>query len=284
MVKEMIDGTYRQTNLANESAEYLAKREEVRLAEIELMRARERVAELRRALPKGAEIQDYGFFECTLPDGRVSAQSHAIPDGRATAPITDALPDGRATVQGPAALTGGDEPVIKVRLSELFTSADRSLVIYHFMFGKKQTTACPMCTAWIDGYNGVAHHIAQTTDFAIVAAADPATLRAYARERGWNKLRLLSAGDSTFKYDLGSEDKEGNQDSTISVFTKESDGTLRHFYSGHPWLDPEIKERGIDELSPIWNILDLTPQGREKFYTSLDYGLNIKKGVQIART
>jgi hypothetical protein len=36
MVHEMIDGTYRQTNLPNESPEYLAKREEVRLAEIDL--------------------------------------------------------------------------------------------------------------------------------------------------------------------------------------------------------------------------------------------------------
>ena len=30
---------------------------------------------------------------------------------------------------------------------------------------------------------------------------------------GWKKVRLLSAGPSTFKYDFGSEDKEGNQDS-----------------------------------------------------------------------
>jgi hypothetical protein len=41
MVHEMIDGTYRQTNLANESPEYLAKREELRLAEIELLNKRE---------------------------------------------------------------------------------------------------------------------------------------------------------------------------------------------------------------------------------------------------
>jgi len=243
MVKETIDGTFRQTNLANESAEYLTKREEVRRAEIELMRQRERVAELRRALPKGAEVQDYEFLE------------------------------------GPTSLREGDEPVKKVRLSELFTSPDRALMIYHLMFGKEQTMPCPMCTAWIDGYNGVAHHMAQNIDFAIVAAAEPVTLRAYARERGWDKLHLLSAGDSTFKYDLGSEDKEGRQDSTISVFTKDSDGTLYHFYSGHPWLAPEIKERGIDELSPVWNLLDLTPQGRGEFYTSLDYGTK----VQIAR-
>jgi predicted dithiol-disulfide oxidoreductase (DUF899 family) len=239
MVHEMIDGTYRQTNLPNESPDYLARREELRQAEIELMRQRERVAELRRALPKGATVEDYEFLE------------------------------------GPVSLDG-DEPVRKTRLSELFTGPDRSLVIYHFMFGKKQTTACPMCTAWIDAFNGVAHHLAQNVDLAIVAAADPATLRGHARNRGWDKLRLLSAGESSFKYDLGSEDREGHQDSTISVFTRDSDGTLRHFYSGHPWLAEEIKERGIDELNPVWNVLDLTPQGRGKFYASLDYGTKVQ--------
>jgi predicted dithiol-disulfide oxidoreductase (DUF899 family) len=240
MVHEMIDGTYRQTNLPNESPEYLAKREELRLAEIELRNTRERVAALRRALPKGATIQDYEFIE------------------------------------GPTSLDKGDEPTRKVRLSELFTAPDRSLVIYHFMYGKKQTSPCPMCTAWIDGYNGVAHHLAQNVDLAIVAAADPVTLRAYARERGWNRLRLLSAGDSTFKYDLGSEDAPGHQDSTVSVFTRDSDGTLRHFYSLHPRLAEDIKERGIDELTPIWNVLDLTPQGRGTFYASLEYGTKVK--------
>lgn len=240
MVFEMIDGTFRQTNLPNESAEYLGRREELRQAEIELMRQRERVAELRRGLPTGATIQDYEFLE------------------------------------GPALLDAGDEPVTKVRLSELFTAPDRSLVIYQFMFGKKQTKPCPMCTAWIDGFNGVAHHLAQNVDFAIVAAADPATLRAQARNRGWDTLRLLSAGESTFKYDLGSEDREGNQDSTISVFTRASTGILRHFYSGHPWLAEDIKERGIDELNPVWNVLDLTPQGRGTFYASLDYGTKVQ--------
>ena|SRR5687767_2996411 len=243
MVGKMIDGTYRQTNLTNESPEYLKKREELRQAEIELMRQRERVAGLRRALPPGATLQDYEFLE------------------------------------GPISIEDGDEPVRTVRLSELFTAPDRSLVIYQFMFGKKQTEPCPMCTAWIDCVNGIAHHLTQNIDLAIVAAADPATLRAHARNRGWNRLRLLSAGESTFKYDLGSEDREGNQDSTISVFTRDSDGTLRHFYSGHPRLAEDVKERGIDELNPIWNFLDLTPQGRGTFYASLDYGTK----VQIAR-
>ncbi len=63
MAHEMIDGTYRQTNLPNESAEYLAKREELRLAEIDLMNQREKVAALRRQLPPGAIVNDYEFIE-----------------------------------------------------------------------------------------------------------------------------------------------------------------------------------------------------------------------------
>jgi len=133
-----------------------------------------------------------------------------------------------------------------------------------------------MCTAWIDTFNGVAHHLAQNVDLAIVAAAEPATLRAHARTRRWHKLRLLSAGDSTFKYDLGSEDREGHQDLTISVVARDSDGWLRHFYSVHPRLAAYIKERGIDEFNPIWNVLDLTPQGRGSWDASLDYGTKVQ--------
>src|SRR2546421_4217120 len=124
MVHEMIDGTYRQTNLPNESPEYLAKREELRLAEIELLNTREKVAALRRGLPKGATIQDYEFLE------------------------------------GPTSLNDGDAPAGKVRLSKLFTGPDRSLGLYHFMYRKKEAVPCPMCTAWVDSFHGGAHHLA----------------------------------------------------------------------------------------------------------------------------
>ena len=137
-----------------------------------LMQQRERVAALRRGLPPGAVVEDYVFDE------------------------------------GPADLEAGDEPTRSVRLSELFSAPGRSLVIYHLMFGKQQTAPCPMCTMWIDGFNGVAQHLQQNVDFAIAAAANLPELRAHARARGWHNLRLLSCGASTFKYDLGSEDRE----------------------------------------------------------------------------
>src|SRR5262249_54770037 len=127
MLRE-INGILRQTNLANESQEYLLKRDELRRAEIDLRNQRERVAELRRQLPEGPAVEDYVFEE-------VSAK-----------------------------LDAGDTPIQKTRLSELFTKPDQSVVIYHFMFGKKQTKPCPMCTAWIDGFNGVVRHLVQNLD------------------------------------------------------------------------------------------------------------------------
>ena len=112
---------------------YLSKREELRLAEIELMRQRERVAELRRGFRKARRFR---------------------------------------IKEGPANLDAGDTPIRTVRPSELFSAPNRSLVVYQFMFGKKNATPCPVCTLWIDGWNGVAHHLAQNVDVAIVAAAD----------------------------------------------------------------------------------------------------------------
>ncbi|MFE0188428.1 DUF899 family protein [Streptomyces sp. NPDC059008] len=225
----------RLTNLTGESAEYLNAREELRQAEIELMRHRERVADLRRRLPLGPVVDDYVFEE------------------------------------GPADLAAGDAPARTVRLGELFTRPGRDLVVYHLMYGKRQTEPCPMCTMWCDGFNGVARHLAQNVDLAIVAAADLPALRAHARNRQWTDLRLLSAGSSTFKYDLGSEDAEGNQDSTVSVFTRDDDGSVRHFYSVHPRMSDDIDQRGIDLLSPVWHLLDLTRRGRDDWFAALGY-------------
>lgn len=237
--RETTDGMLRHTRLTNEPREYLQKREELRLAEMEMFRNIERVAALRRALPAGAEVTDYVFQE------------------------------------GPRDLAASDGPIGSVRLSELFSGPERALIVYHFMYGKRNSTACPMCTMWIDTFNGVAPHLAQNLDLAIVAAADPATLRAYGRARGWHNLRLLSAGDNTFKFDLRSEDAEGRQDSAISVFTRDEKGKVRHFYTTHPWLDEDMNERGIDLLQPVYNMLDLTPHGRGTWYASLDYGTRV---------
>jgi len=219
-----------------ESPEYVARREELRRAELDLMRQRERVAAMRRQLPEGRAVEDYVFQE------------------------------------GPRQLDDGDVPVTSVRLSELFTGPGRSLVVYHLMYGKAQTSPCPMCTMWVDGFDGVAHHLAPNVDFVVVAAADPAALRAHGRDRGWHRVRLLSSVGNSFKYDLGSEDESGVQDSTVSVFTRDPEGSIHHVYSVHPTMADDVNQRGIDLLSPVWHVLDLTPQGRGDWFAQLAYG------------
>jgi len=210
-----------------QSDDYRRQREELRVAELDLIDHAERVAALRRKLPADTAVDDYQLVDVASGDG--------------------------------------------VRLSELFSAPDRSLIVYHFMYGKAQTEPCPLCTMWIDGYNAAAPHLTQSIDFAVVAAADPAAISAHAASRGWSNLRLLSAGDSTFKYDLGSEEADGTQTEWISVFTRGGDGSVRHVYSKGAQMADDRRERGIDLLTPVWNLLDLTPNGRPDWYPSLNY-------------
>ncbi|MFI5287844.1 MAG: DUF899 family protein [Candidatus Dormibacteria bacterium] len=211
-----------------ESDEYRRQREELRLAELDLVDHTERVAALRRALPAETVVDDYQLVD----------------------------------------VASGD----RVRLSELFSAPDRALILYHFMYGKAQTEPCPLCTMWIDGYNAAAPHLTQNADFVVVAAAEPAAITAHAASRGWSNLRLLSAGETTFKYDLGTEEADGTQIESISVFTLGDDGSVRHVYSKGAQTADDRRERGIDLLTPVWHLLDLTPHGRpDDWYPSLHY-------------
>jgi predicted dithiol-disulfide oxidoreductase (DUF899 family) len=210
-----------------ESDEYRRQREELRVAEMDLVDRVERVAALRRNLPADTVVDDYALID----------------------------------------VASGD----RVRISELFSAPDRALVLYHFMYGKAQTEPCPLCTMWIDGYNAAEPHLSQNVDFAVVAAAEPAALTAHAEARGWSNLRLLSAGHTTFKYDLGSEEADGAQTEQISVFTRDDNGTVQHRYSKGAQMADDRRERGIDLLSPVWHLLDLTPGGRGDWYPALHY-------------
>jgi predicted dithiol-disulfide oxidoreductase (DUF899 family) len=37
-------------------------------------------------------------------------------------------------------------------------------------------------------------------------------------------------------------------------------------------MAPDIRERGIDLLTPIWHFMDLTSQGRGSWYASVSFG------------
>lgn len=219
--------------LVTESEAYVSARAELEAAEVALMEQRERVAEMRRALPEGPIVEtDYVF-------------------------------------QG---VEVGEEngPVRALGLADLFDDPDKPLVLVHFMYGKKQEQPCPMCTTWADGYDGVLPHLRQRMNFAVVIAGDPVEFRAYARGRGWRNLRVLSAAESSFKRDLKTESEDGAQEPAVSVFVRDPAGQIRHAYTGGASYD-NGKYRGMDLLCPVWNFFDLTPEGRGDFFPRRSY-------------
>jgi predicted dithiol-disulfide oxidoreductase (DUF899 family) len=155
-------------------------------------------------------------------------------------------------------------------LIDLF-GAHRTLVVYHFMYAPGAESGCPMCSSWIDGLNGVAAHLAEHMALVVVGRAPFVTLTQWAERRRWDWLRLASSGRSTFNADLGVEDADGNQFPAMSVFTR-TDTEVRHRYTSLAFLE-DGQGRGIDQLSPIWNTFDLTPDGRPNWWPGNDYPL-----------
>lgn len=214
--------------------EYRDHRRRLLRAETELREQTERVAVLRRELPKGPLLPAYGLTE------------------------------------GPADLNGSDEWPRPVDLVDLLAPAHDTLVVYHLMFWPPG--ACPMCSMWLDGLNGVAAHLAQHVSFAVTAPAPLEQLRAWGRARGWHRLRLVSAAGTSLGRDLGFVDDDGGQMPGVSVLTRAPEpGRVRLFWHGQPGLLDG--GRGIDALSPVWNLFDLTPAGRPDWWPGNDYPL-----------
>jgi predicted dithiol-disulfide oxidoreductase (DUF899 family) len=202
--------------------------------EIALKDHAERVAAMRRALAPGRIVDDYVFRE------------------------------------GPPDLSRNDPKGFReTKLSELFGKDKNELLIYHMMYGPDWEGPCPMCTMWVTGYNGISHYVNERVNFVVVAKAPLAKLREWAKARGWNNVRLLSSYDSTFNLDMGAEDADGFQNPGISAFVRGPDG-IRHFYSKWASLD-ENNNRGLDLLSPVWNLYDLVPSGRDDWYPSIGW-------------
>lgn len=160
-----------------------------------------------------------------------------------------------------------------VKLSQLFERGN-TLVAYSFMYGPNMKHACPMCTSFLDGLNGNAQHLAQRTDLVVIAKSPIDRIVEYARGRGWNNLRLLSSAGTTYNRDYHGENEKGAQMPMMNVFVRKKD-VIRHFYGSELLYAPEDKgqnARHNDLMWPLWNVLDLTPEGRgADWYPKLAY-------------
>jgi predicted dithiol-disulfide oxidoreductase (DUF899 family) len=234
-----------------ESASYRAARDRLLEQEIELRRALEAVAVARRRLPPGGVVpQDYVF-------------AGAGPDGNPT----------------------------EVRLSALFAPGKDSLVIYSFMFPRDPgddrpgpdsgETArlplaegpCPSCVALLDELDGATRHFSQHAGLVAVAKAPLPRVLAFAEERGWRGLKVLSSAANTYNRDYHGETAEGHQRPMLNVFHRDGQ-TVRHFWASellYAPTDPGQDPRHVGTIEALYNLLDLTPEGRP---TNWDEQLN----------
>ncbi|HWX12827.1 MAG TPA: DUF899 family protein [Trinickia sp.] len=157
-----------------------------------------------------------------------------------------------------------------VKLSQLFGRGQNELLLYHFMYAPKDKKPCPMCNMWADGYNAIAKHVGDRAQFVLVAKAPAEKFKKWGKGRGWNNIRLLSSYGTTFNRDFNAEDEDGDQWPLISVFTRDKKGVIRHFYQKSALLD-EKNNRGIDLLTPVWNLFDMLPSGRGDWLPKYEY-------------
>jgi predicted dithiol-disulfide oxidoreductase (DUF899 family) len=239
------------TTFPGESAEYRAARNRLLEQEMELRHAMEAVAAARRRLPPGGVVpEDYLF------DG-------ADADGTPT----------------------------QMRMSELFAPGKDSLAIYSFMFPRDpgddrpgpttgQTARlplhegpCPSCTALLDQLDGAMEHATQHLNFAVVAKAPLPRVLAFAEERGWRRLQLLSSAGNAYNRDYHAETPEGDQRPMLNVFHRDADA-IRHFWASELFYaptEPGQDPRHVGTLEPFWNLFDLTPEGRPDWDEQLRY-------------
>lgn len=233
-----MSGEFARMAFPNESPAYRQARNALLDAEIELRRQTERVAAMRRALPPGGKVPEDFVFE------RIG--DHSRPE--------------------------------KVKLSELF--GDHStLLLYSYMFGPERDTPCPGCTHLLDCLDGAARHVPQRAPFYVVARSPIARLAAWAHERCWDHLQLLSTAGNRYndlyygntaslnpamRAERGYKQGEDWDEPMLNVFRKDG-GTIRHFWGSELVFapeDPGQHHRGLDFMDSVWNILDMTPEGR----------------------
>jgi predicted dithiol-disulfide oxidoreductase (DUF899 family) len=219
--------SHHDTRFPNEPESYRVARDALLTAEMELRARAEEVAGMRRDLPLGGTLkEDY------------------------------VLTEGPADLQ----LEGNEG---QTTFSELFAPGKDTLAVYSFML-PPGGNACPACTSLIDGLDGMAPHIQDKMNFAVFAKAPIAEFRAWGRTRGWQNVRLLSTGATSYNADYHTETNEQSQTPAINVFLKTDEGIF-HTWGSEMFFAPSpdgMHPRHVDTIWPLWNVFDLTPDGR----------------------
>jgi predicted dithiol-disulfide oxidoreductase (DUF899 family) len=165
-----------------------------------------------------------------------------------------------------------DGPDGKRSLRDLFQGR-RQLIVYHFMFDPSWSEGCKSCSFFADTFDGAILHLrGRDTSFAAISRAPLDKLLGFQRRMGWT-FPWYSSAESDFNYDFHvtfppDEIAAGRMEYNYviqnfpeseapgsSVFLRDGDEVF-HTYSTYA--------RGLDHLIATYNLLDLTPLGRNE--------------------
>lgn len=208
---------------------WVAERKTLLAREKELTRLRDQIARERRALPWVRIEKDYAF---DAPEGR------------------------RA-------------------LAELFEGR-RQLLVQHFMLGPGWEQGCPSCSFMADHIDGMHVHLAhRDVTLLVVSRAPLAEIERFRRRMGW-QFKWVSSHGSDFNrdfgvsftpqertrgqgevyYNYGMQPFPAEEAPGLSVFYRDDAGEIFHTYSTYG--------RGVEVMMGTYNLLDLTPKGRDE--------------------
>jgi predicted dithiol-disulfide oxidoreductase (DUF899 family) len=148
-----------------------------------------------------------------------------------------------------------------VKFSELFGDKN-TLLLYSFMFGPGWDNPCPSCTSLVDGFDRSSYQVTRNAAFVAIAKAPAERINAWAKQRGWSQIALVSGFESPYQADYKCQDGDDDdmQLPVMHVFTKQ-DGKIYHFWG------TETMMNHVDTVWPYWNLMDFTPEGRPNLDT-----------------
>jgi predicted dithiol-disulfide oxidoreductase (DUF899 family) len=140
-----------------------------------------------------------------------------------------------------------------VGLGDLFEGR-RQLVIYHFMYHPDAEEPCTGCASWTDNIGNLAHLHARDTTLALVSRAPIEKLNAFQERMGWDKAPWYSSHGSDFNVDFGVTFPQGEMFG-LSALLMDENRIFRSYFTS---------ARGSDRLRMDFNLLDMTPLGRQE--------------------
>ena len=111
----------------------------------------------------------------------------------------------------------------KVKFSELLGDKN-TLLLYSFMYGPSWDKPCPSCTSLVDGFDRTWYQVSQDAAFVAIAKAPADRINAWAKQRGWSQIPLVSGADSPYQADYKCQGDSDDMQWPVMHFGGRMDG------------------------------------------------------------